>query len=209
MRNPKLKIALIEKERKLAFHQTGHNSGVIHAGIYYKPGSLKAKLCVEGMHLTYKYCEEKKIPYKKVGKLIVATNPLEVERLHNLYERGLQNNCPNLQMIDEDQIPEIEPYCVGEKAIWSPETGIVDWAEVCRSYGRDFVGDGGRIYLSFEAKKFVETPDDADYPVTILGNHIQRISTKYVLTCGGLQADLLAKLTGCSPVRTTSFQYLQ
>lgn len=82
LRNPKLKIAVIEKEKKLAFHQTGHNSGVIHAGIYYKPGSLKAKLCVEGMHLSYKYCDEKKIPYKKVGKLIVATNDVEIERLN-------------------------------------------------------------------------------------------------------------------------------
>lgn len=81
LRHPKLKIAIVEKEKKLAFHQSGHNSGVIHAGIYYKPGSLKAKLCVQGLHLTYAYCDEKKIPYKKCGKLIVATNDLEVERL--------------------------------------------------------------------------------------------------------------------------------
>lgn len=82
LRSPKLRVAIIEKESTLAYHQTGHNSGVIHAGIYYKPGSLKAKLCVEGMHLSYKYCDERKIPYKKVGKLIVATNALEVDRLH-------------------------------------------------------------------------------------------------------------------------------
>lgn len=81
LRHPHLKVAIVEKEKKLAYHQSGHNSGVIHAGIYYKPGSLKAKLCVEGLHLTYKYCDEKKIPYKKVGKLIVATNAIEVERL--------------------------------------------------------------------------------------------------------------------------------
>lgn len=104
-------------------------------------------------------------------------------------------------MIDGEKIQEIEPHCVGVKALWSPETGIVDWAEVCRSYGRDFTRDGGQIYLNFAAKKFIETPLNADYPVTIMGNDNQEISTKYVLTCGGLQSDLLAKLTGCKPVR--------
>lgn len=199
IRHPKLKIAIIEKEKALAVHQSGHNSGVIHAGIYYKPGSLKAKLCVEGLHLSYKYLDEKKIPYKKVGKLIVATNELEVKRLKDLEERGIQNKTPGMQVIDGKQIPEIEPYCIGLKAIWSPETGIVDWARVCRSYGTDFTQAGGKIFLNFKAQKFVETIGDADHPVTIMGNEDKRISTKYVLTCGGLQADQLAKLTGCSP----------
>lgn len=198
MRHPKLKIAIIEKERKLAYHQTGHNSGVIHAGIYYKPGSLKAKLCVEGLQLSYKYCDEKKIPYKKVGKLIVASNALEIERLNDLHQRGIQNKVPNLQLIDGNQIPEIEPHCVGVKALLSPETGIVDWAEVCRSYGSDFTQMGGRIFLKFQAQKFLETTGDAQHPITILGNDEQSITTKYVLTCGGLQSDILAKLTGCS-----------
>uniref|UniRef100_A0A8W7PG53 L-2-hydroxyglutarate dehydrogenase, mitochondrial n=1 Tax=Anopheles coluzzii TaxID=1518534 RepID=A0A8W7PG53_ANOCL len=97
LRHPALRIAIVEKEPKLAFHQSGHNSGVIHAGIYYKPGSLKAKLCVEGLHLSYKYLDEKSIPYKKVGKLIVATNPVEVERLNDLYQRSLANNVPDVQ----------------------------------------------------------------------------------------------------------------
>ncbi|XP_063702087.1 L-2-hydroxyglutarate dehydrogenase, mitochondrial [Culicoides brevitarsis] len=199
IRHPKLRVAILEKEKSLAVHQSGHNSGVIHAGIYYKPGSLKAKLCVEGLRRSYKYLEEKKIPYKKVGKLIVATNELEVKRLKDLEERGKANEVPGMQVIDGDQIQEIEPYCIGLKAIWSPETGIVDWAQVCRSYGKDFTNSGGDIHLNFEAQKFVETVGDADHPVTILGNDDQRVSTKYVLTCGGLQADLLAKLTGCSP----------
>uniref|UniRef100_A0A336LS65 L-2-hydroxyglutarate dehydrogenase, mitochondrial n=1 Tax=Culicoides sonorensis TaxID=179676 RepID=A0A336LS65_CULSO len=198
IRHPKLRIAIIEKEKSLAVHQSGHNSGVIHAGIYYKPGSLKAKLCVEGLRLSYAYCNEKKIPYKKVGKLIVATNQEEVKRLKDLEERGIQNKVPNMQVVDAKQIREIEPYCIGLKAIWSPETGIVDWARVCRFYGKDFEEAGGHIYLNFQAQNFVETSGDADHPVTILGNNNQRITTKYVLTCGGLQSDILAKLTGCS-----------
>ena len=120
---PKLKFLLVEKEKFLAMHQTGHNSGVIHAGIYYTPGSLKAKLCVEGLEATYKYCDEHSIPYKKVGKLIVAVNQEEVNRLDGLYERGLKNNVRDLRLVDAKQIKEIEPNCTGLKAIHSPHTG--------------------------------------------------------------------------------------
>lgn len=114
-------------------------------------GSLKAKLCVEGMHLTYKYCDRKGIPYKKVGKLIVATNPVEIERLHDLHERGKQNNVPDLKLLEgEKAIQEIEPHCKGLEALWSPQTGIVDWAQVCKQYGEDFKEKGGEIFLNFE-----------------------------------------------------------
>lgn len=152
-RNPKLKIAIVEKESKLAKHQSGNNSGVIHAGIYYKPGSLKAKLCVEGLHLVYKYCDEKNIPYKKVGKLIVATNEIEVERLGELIKRGRQNNVPDLKVLEgRDQIKEIEPNCEGVKALHSPHTGIVDYELVTQHYGNDFQDGGGKIHLNFEVK---------------------------------------------------------
>ena len=95
----------------LAFHQSGHNSGVIHAGIYYQPGSLKAKLCVEGLHLSYKYLDEKDIPYKRCGKLVVATNKDEIGRLEQLHKRALQNCVPGIEMVDEKKIKEIEPFC--------------------------------------------------------------------------------------------------
>lgn len=199
LRHPHLKIAILEKENRLAVHQSGHNSGVVHAGIYYKPGSLKAKLCVEGLHLSYKYFDEKRIPYKKCGKLIVATTEVEVGRLMDLYERGLANKVPGMQLIDEEKIQEIEPYCQGLKAIWSPHTGIVDWGSVTGYYGRDFEGAGGDIHLDFEAKKFSES-GLADYPITISGrgdDGERTVQTKYVLTCGGLQSDKLAELTGC------------
>lgn len=149
-RHPHLRMAIVEKEPKLAYHQSGHNSGVIHAGIYYTPGSLKAKLCVEGLKLTYKYLDEKNIPYKKVGKLIVATDNVEVERLLNLYERGKKNGVADLQMIDGKKIQEIEPYCQGLKALWSPHTGIVDFGIVTESYATDFKEKGGDVYLNFE-----------------------------------------------------------
>lgn len=147
---PKLKVALVEKETKLAVHQTGHNSGVIHAGIYYNPGSLKAKLCVQGMKLIYTYMEMKRIPYKKVGKLIVATTTNEVPRLYELLRRGLANGVPGLEMVDGKDIKQIEPNCTGLKGLWSPETGIVDYACVTHSLARDFEEMGGDIFLDYE-----------------------------------------------------------
>jgi len=101
-RYPKLKVVLVEKENQLALHQTGHNSGVVHAGIYYKPGSLMAKLCVEGMKATYEYCDSHNIPYKKVGKLVVATNDLEETRLLDLWDRANQNGVPDLELVDRE-----------------------------------------------------------------------------------------------------------
>lgn len=195
--HPSAKIALLEKENHFAGHQSGNNSGVIHAGIYYKPGSLKAKLCVEGMNLAYKYLDEKGIKYSKCGKLIVASNRGEVPRLFNLYDRGLKNGVRDMKLLDSLEMKEIEPYCKGIKAIWSPHTGIVDWGEVTRSYVDDFVTQGGESYLNFEVKKFHESSSDAEYPVTISNEKDKTIQAKYVLTCCGLQSDTVAVLTGC------------
>lgn len=197
MRHPSLKVAVVEKEHKLAFHQSGHNSGVIHAGIYYKPGSLKAKLCVDGLHLSYKYFDEKNVPYKKVGKLIVATNEVEVGRLNDLYKRSLANNVPDVELVDAQRIKEIEPYCEGLKAIWSPHTGIVDWELVTQYYAKDFKQAGGDIHLNFEVSKFEETKDP-DHPIVVKGKNNDVVESKYILTCGGLQSDKVAELTGCS-----------
>lgn len=150
LRHPKLRTAILEKEDRLAKHQSGHNSGVIHAGIYYKPGTLKAKLCVEGMQLVYRYCEENGIPYKKVGKLIVATDKIELDRLKDLHDRALKNGVPDLRVVDENGIREIEPHCKGLMALHSPHTGIVDFALVTEYYGKDFQKGGGDIHLNFE-----------------------------------------------------------
>ncbi|XP_044254640.1 L-2-hydroxyglutarate dehydrogenase, mitochondrial-like [Tribolium madens] len=197
LRHKSLRMAIVEKEPKLAVHQSGHNSGVIHAGIYYKPGSLKAKLCVEGLHLAYKYCDEKKIPYKKVGKLIVATNSLEQQRLADLHDRGLQNKVPDLKVLKGvEEIKKIEPYCQGVEALWSPHTGIVDWGLVTEYYGKDFKDSGGDIFFNFEVNGFKES-SSGSYPVNITAKNGKSLNAKYVLTCGGLYSDKLSELSGC------------
>ncbi|CAH0561174.1 unnamed protein product [Brassicogethes aeneus] len=197
IRHPHLNMAILEKEHKLAVHQSGHNSGVIHAGIYYTPGSLKAKLCVEGLQLSYKYFADKGVPYKKVGKLIVATSDEEVGRLHNLYERGLKNNVEGMKLLKgEAEIKEVEPNCRGVEAIWSPITGIVDWALVTQYYGKDFEGDGGKIHFRFEVNGFKDS-QNPEYPVLLTSKSGDKVLAKYVLTCGGLFSDKLAELSGC------------
>ncbi|XP_078090086.1 L-2-hydroxyglutarate dehydrogenase, mitochondrial isoform X2 [Mustelus asterias] len=158
-RHPKLSYILLEKEKELAFHQSGHNSGVIHSGIYYTPGSLKAKLCVRGAELSYAYCVKKDIPYKRCGKLIVAVEQEEIPRLKALYKRGQQNNVPGLSLIDAKEIHKREPYCRGLMALDSPNTGIVDWREVALSYAEDFCEMGGTIKTQFEATDFQITKE--------------------------------------------------
>ncbi|XP_072938686.1 L-2-hydroxyglutarate dehydrogenase, mitochondrial [Epargyreus clarus] len=196
LRHPDLKIALVEKEKRFAYHQSGNNSGVIHAGIYYKPGSLKAKLCVEGLNLSYKYLDEKGIKYSKCGKLIVATNRSEIPRLLDLYDRGIKNGVKDIKLLDTNELREVEPKCKGIQALWSPHTGIVNWGEVTESYVKDFEKCGGKTYLNFEVSKFVDV-DDAEYPVMLTNNKKLSIKAKYVLTCCGLQSDTVAVLTGC------------
>ncbi|KAK3877426.1 hypothetical protein Pcinc_017867 [Petrolisthes cinctipes] len=203
-RHPNVKLSVVEKENRLAFHQSGHNSGVIHAGIYYTPGSLKAKLCVEGLHLSYKYLEEEGIPYKKCGKLIVAVDEDEVDRLMNLYDRAIHNGVPDVELIEGKDIKKYEPYCHGVKAIWSPHTGIVDWGLVTEHYGKNFRDLGGNVYLDFKVTDFQmigkvdrEGKCTEEYPVRVVSDG-KGLRCKYVLTCGGLQSDQLAKLSGCS-----------
>lgn len=198
LRHPNLSFAVLEKEKELALHQSGNNSGVIHAGIYYAPGSLKAKLCVEGLNLAYKYCDENDIPYKKCGKLIVATNEEELSRLDNLFERGQKNNVKDMKMVGAEEIKDIEPNCVGIRAIHSPHTGIVDWRQVAISYGANFERAGGKIFTEFAVESF--STDNPDYPVTILGDAKkgQKVHCKYLITCGGLHSDRLAEKSGCN-----------
>ncbi|XP_065063255.1 L-2-hydroxyglutarate dehydrogenase, mitochondrial-like isoform X2 [Rhopilema esculentum] len=206
-RQPKLKYIVLEKEKQLASHQTGHNSGVIHAGIYYKPGTLKAKLCVEGLELTYKYCDEHNIPYKKCGKIIVAVTNEEVPRLEDLYKRGVTNGAKGLTFLSKSEMKELEPHCEGKIGLYSPNTGIVDWGLVARKFGDVFEKSGGTIVTGFEATDFrsslgnpsINTNDQGDsYPIQIFGKSKAPINCRYVLTCGGLQSDKLAEKTGCS-----------
>jgi 2-hydroxyglutarate dehydrogenase len=194
---PHLNVGLIDKESHVAAHQSGHNSGVLHAGIYYKPGTLKAKLCVEGIDLAYDYLEKKNIPHKKVGKLIVAVEEKEVPDLLTLYERALENKCKEIQLVDAKRIKEIEPNCRGLRAIWSPYTGIVDWGLVTKFYAEDFKNDGGEILFNHELKKIELS--SGEYPVRLStsGTNSQ-LECKYLITCAGLHSDRVARLSGCS-----------
>ncbi|XP_065832745.1 L-2-hydroxyglutarate dehydrogenase, mitochondrial-like [Oscarella lobularis] len=192
LRHKNHSVALLEKEKRLAAHQTGHNSGVIHSGIYYTPGSLKAKLCVEGMDLIYKYCNENDVPYKKCGKIIVAVEESELPRLDALYERALQNRVKGVCMIDGKSIKDIEPLCKGLKAIHSPETGIIDYGQLARSFGRTFEDLGGKIFTETEVVNFSQNQDS----VCVHAKDGSTFSGRHVITCGGLQADQLATLSG-------------
>ncbi|XP_072125464.1 L-2-hydroxyglutarate dehydrogenase, mitochondrial isoform X1 [Mobula birostris] len=205
-RFPKLTFIVLEKEKELAFHQSGHNSGVIHSGIYYTPGSLKAQLCVRGAEQSYAYFEKKSIPYKRCGKLIVAVDREEVPRLKALFERGQQNNVQGLRLISGKEIQEREPYCKGLMALDSPNTGIVDWREVALSYAKDFCEMGGNIETQFEVTDFQSTKESLEgskdglkYPITIRSlKQKTAIQCRYVVTCGGLHSDRLSQKSGCS-----------
>ncbi len=190
-RHPLLKLAVLEKNAVLASQQTGHNSGVIHSGIYYKPGSLKAKLCVEGRRALLTYCERKHIPYKNVGKLIVATHERELPLLEQLYERGVANGIEHLEILDRAGIAEREPHCCGIKAIYSPLTGIVDYGVVARRYADDVLAAGGELETNTEV-----TGIERRGSSNILRTRTHEVEARYVLTCGGLHSDRLAKMTG-------------
>ncbi|KAM9294186.1 L-2-hydroxyglutarate dehydrogenase, mitochondrial [Gastrophryne carolinensis] len=205
LRHPNLHFALLEKENEIATHQSGHNSGVIHSGIYYTPGSLKARLCVRGASLLYEYCDSKAIPYKQCGKLIVAVQHQEVPRLQALYDRGLQNSVPGLRLITAKEIREKEPYCQGVMALDSPCTGIVNYKQVCQAYADDFQDAGGSVLTGFEVsdiKMLNESPasteEGLEYPVVVRNTKGEAVHCKYVLTCAGLYSDRLSQISGCS-----------
>ncbi|XP_041827301.1 L-2-hydroxyglutarate dehydrogenase, mitochondrial [Melanotaenia boesemani] len=205
-RHSSLSFILLEKEKELASHQSGHNSGVIHSGIYYTPGSLKARLCVRGATLAYEYCEKKRIPYKRCGKLIVAVEQDEIPRLKALYVRGMKNNVRDLSIVDAKGIREREPYCRGIMALDSPYTGIVDWRMVALRYGTDFEEAGGTVVTNYEVSDISmvkESPagntDGIKYPIAIRDKKGNEVRCRYVLTCGGLYSDRLSQISGCSP----------
>ncbi|KAM5235133.1 L-2-hydroxyglutarate dehydrogenase, mitochondrial [Ctenodactylus gundi] len=206
LRHPALSVAVLEKEKDLAMHQTGHNSGVIHSGIYYKPESLKAKLCVQGAALIYEYCSQKGISYKQCGKLIVAVEQEEIPRLQALYERGLQNGVPGLRLLQQQDIKKKEPYCRGLMAIDCPSTGIVDYRQVALSFAQDFQEAGGTVMTNFEVKDIEmakESPssskDGMKYPIVIKNIKGEEVRGRHVVTCAGLHSDRVSELSGCSP----------
>jgi (S)-2-hydroxyglutarate dehydrogenase len=190
-RYPKMRLGILDKEPSIGQHQTGHNSGVLHSGIYYAPGSLKAKLCVQGQRELYAYCEQKAIPTDRCGKVIVATNEPELPRLENLYQRGLANGVQGLEMIGPELLKEIEPHCAGIRALWSPNTGIVDFSRVARAYANDITASGGDVLPGYGVEKLFDRPDEV-----VLQTTAGDVTAKHVVACAGLHADRVAHMTG-------------
>ena len=188
---PNKKILVIEKEKKLASHQTGHNSGVIHAGVYYQPGSLKAKFCKLGVEQTVNFCTKHQLPFEQCGKLIVATNYQEVERMQNLYERCKKNGL-NPKMLNKKELNNIEPNISGLGAIQVHETGIVDYIAMAETMAKEFNSMGGKIELNSEVVSINENRDNL---ITKLKNGKQ-IHSSYLISCGGLQSDRIARMMG-------------
>jgi (S)-2-hydroxyglutarate dehydrogenase len=190
-RKPGLRLAIVEKEPEIGRHQTGHNSGVIHSGIYYAPGSLKARACVAGAAQMYEYCEQKGIAVDRCGKVIVASDDSEVPRLEELYRRGMANGVPGLEAVGPERMRELEPHVVGVRALWSPNTGIIDYSQVAAAYADDVRAAGGEIRTSHTvvglhshgAERAVETSQG-------------ELTAHAVIACAGLYADRVAELSG-------------
>jgi L-2-hydroxyglutarate oxidase LhgO len=192
-RRPGANVTVLEKETAIAQHQTGHNSGVIHAGIYYAPGSLKAKLCVAGAEELKRYCDERGIPWKESGKLIVATREDELPRLQNLYERATANGVKDLRLVEKVELREIEPHCAGIRALFSPHTGIVDYGVVARAYADDIRAMGGEIKTGHRVTG-IRRREGRTLVSTTQGD----FQTDTLVACAGIQSDRVAEMTGNS-----------
>jgi len=190
---PRLHLAVVDKEDQIAAHQSGHNSGVIHSGLYYAPGSLKARLCVAGSRALVRYCDEHGIPYELSGKVIVATEESELPRLEELQRRGIANGVEGLELIGPERLREIEPHAAGRRALYSPRTGIVDYTVVAHSYAADVTAAGGQI-LTGRAVTATVRANSKVILVTTRGG----IETRFLITCAGLYADRVAAMTGAS-----------
>jgi L-2-hydroxyglutarate oxidase len=190
---PEKRILVLEKEATLAFHQTGHNSGVIHSGIYYKPGSLKAELCRQGNVALVEFCQKYHVPYEICGKVIVATEPEELPLLENLYQRGIANGL-GVHKLNGKQVQEIEPYVTCLAGISVASTGIIDYKKLCQKYAELIVAQGGEVRLNTKVEHLLEK-DGGYVVVTTQGD----FTTKYLVNCGGLQSDRVAKLGNVDP----------
>ncbi|MGM0460636.1 MAG: L-2-hydroxyglutarate oxidase [Bacteroidota bacterium] len=192
---PDLSIVVLEKEADVAHHQTGRNSGVIHSGIYYKPGSYKAKNCVDGRHQLVDFCETHGVEYDICGKVIVATSEEELPRLQKIYDRGLQNGIEGIEMIGEKKLHQIEPYVYGIRAIHVPCSGIVDYRGVCRVLAglitedpKNSIEFNQKVNSIFSGEGYNKIKTEQD---EFLAHH--------VINCGGLQSDLVARSSGVDP----------
>jgi (S)-2-hydroxyglutarate dehydrogenase len=201
-RSPGLRLTLLERERRLAVHQTGHNSGVVHAGLYYAPGSLKASLCREGKAALEAFCHEHEIPLQRCGKLVVAVDESELGRLAELKRRGTGNGLDGMRELDESELSEIEPHVRGVRGLHVPETGVVDYRLVAERMADVLRSRGVRFELGTRVER-IERNGDGLAVTTTSG----RIQTGALVACAGLQSDRVAALAGADlDVRIVPFR---
>jgi len=189
-----LSIAVVETEKEPAHHQTGNNSGVIHSGLYYKPGSLKAINCIEGRNKLYQFCEENNIKYERCGKLVVATNEKEIAALNELERRGNANGLKGLKRIKKEEIKEYEPNVNGIEGLFVAETGIVDYKQVTNKYVEKILEKGGKLFTRTKFQSLVQKNDEL-----IIRTSDGEFSTKVLINCGGLYSDRVASICGVDP----------
>jgi (S)-2-hydroxyglutarate dehydrogenase len=188
--HPHIKLLIVEKEPELARHQTGHNSGVIHSGLYYKPSSLKAQKCVAGRKALMAFCDQNAVPYEICGKVVVATSQEELARLDELYRRGVANGLHGVEMIGPQRLKEIEPHAIGIKALYVPETGIIDYTKVAAAYAVNIRSAGGEIRTSSKVTGIAERGGEITLQTTS-GDY----TASHLINCCGLQSDMIAKMT--------------
>jgi (S)-2-hydroxyglutarate dehydrogenase len=190
-RRPGARVAVVDKEAVVGAHQTGHASGVVHRGVYYAPGSLKARLCVEGAERLLRYCDDRGIPILRCGKVVVASTADELSRLEGLYRRSVANGVPRVELIDRERLRELEPNVAGVKALHSPETVVVDFSRVANAYADDVRVAEGEIRLQCNVSGLVSRGSD-----TIVQTSAGELVAGRVVVCAGVYADRLAALTG-------------
>ena len=188
---PELKLRILEKEKSTGLHQSGHNSGVIHSGIYYKPGSMKAKNCRRGVEELLLFCDKFNVQYDLCGKVIVAVNLEEVNRLDALYKRGLENGISNVRIVDSQELKDLEPHATGIKAIHVPSTGIINYTSVVDELAKQIIKRGGEIKTKATVKGFVRKAGEC-----IVNTQICDYPTELVINCAGLYSDKIAQLAG-------------
>ena len=190
-RFPNLRVVVLEKESTVARHQTGHNSGVIHSGVYYKPGSLKAKNCVAGAAAMVRFCQEHQIPYEICGKVIVATDKSELPGLKEVLNRGIANGVPGLTMIEAGRLREMEPHCTGIAALHVPGTGIVDYGIVARKYAEIIMSSGGQIFTDCQVLAVKKNSDGL-----AIETSKGPVDAAWAINCAGLHSDRIMRLAG-------------
>jgi len=194
LKEEKVKLLLLESESSLAAHQTGNNSGVIHSGLYYKPGSLKATNCITGREMMYTFCEENKVQFYQCGKIVVATSKEEIPALNMLEERGRSNGLIGIRRLSASEIKEYEPHASGVDGLFVPQTGIVDYVAVTNKYADLIRNNGGEIKLNSKLTSVKRDGKDL-----ILFTEHGEYRTKFVVNCAGLQSDRVAKMFGVDP----------